>query len=482
MILQSIEPVVIVALLAATGVLGLIVFGSRRRVGELKRTTAEIHQEERSVFDFLHGLGAAFSEGVPAGELHRLLVEGAQLILKADGGALYLADRSGQQLLPSFLSKGCPPLVSLPAHLCGEVADGENTHSQAIESFVRLQSVRVGMGLLGEACAWKEPRFLRRRGDIPEDLISQGLGSVVMGPLVYRHKLLGVLALARKPGSDPFSDTKIELFKAIVEQAAFALFNQAIHLAAGEKHALDHDIQIAGEIQKILLPSDAPDVEGFEISGLNLPARTLSGDYFDYLAVDEDHVGIVIADVSGKGVPAALIMAMCRSALRSQAPGKLSPAEVLRGVNRQLYPDMKEDMFISMAYVILNRCTGNALLARAGHDAPLLFRRESTTLECLNPKGMAVGIDSGGVFDRFCTDFPFRLEGGDLLLLYTDGLTEALNASGDEFGVQRLSDELLANAGDGAAAMLHRLSRSVIAFAGNESQHDDITLIALRKL
>ena len=481
MILQSIEPVVIVAMFATLVVLAIIVSLSRRKVGELKRSTAEIHQEERGVFDFLHGLGAAFSEGVPAGELHRLIVEGAQVLLKADGGALYLADRSGEQLLPAFLSKGCPPLVTLPPNLSGEL-DSPASRSQAIESFVRLQSVSVGTGLLGEACNWRDPRFLRRRGDIPEALATQGLGSLVMGRLMYRQKLLGVLALARETGKDPFSDAKIDLFKAILEQSAFALFNQAIHLAAGEKHALDHDIQIAGEIQKILLPADAPDVEGFEISGLNLPARTLSGDYFDYLIVDEDHVGIAIADVSGKGVPAALIMAMCRGALRSQAPGKLSPSAVLQAVNRQLYPDMKEDMFISMAYVVLNRRTGEALLARAGHDAPLLFRRESSLVECLNPKGMAVGIDSGGVFDRFCSDFAFYLESGDLLLLYTDGLTEALDSSGFEFGVERLRNALVANAGDGAVQTLHILSRSVIAFAGSQPQHDDITLIALRKL
>ena len=480
MILQSIEPVVIAALFAAMVVLCIIIFGSRRKVGELKRASAEIHQEERNVFDFLHGLGAAFSEGVPAGELHRLIVEGAQNTLKADGGALYLADRTGKQLLPAFLSKGCPPLVVLPSHLQSE--GGVENQEKAIESFVRLQSVRVGEGFLGKACDWSEPRFLRRRGDLPEELTHQGLGSLVMGPLVYRQKLLGVLALARGEGKNPFSDAKIELFKAIAEQSAFALFNQAIHLTAGEKHALDHDIQIAGEIQKILLPADAPDVEGFEISGLNLPARTLSGDYFDYLAVDDDHVGIAIADVSGKGVPAALIMAMCRSALRSQAPGKLSPSAVLQSVNRQLYPDMKEDMFISMAYVVLNRRSGAALLARAGHDAPLLFRRKEVAVECLNPKGMAVGIDSGGVFDRLCSDFPFTLECGDMLLLYTDGLTEALDSSGIEFGVQRLRDALLANADEGATVTLQRLSQSVKDFAGNQPQHDDITLIALRKL
>jgi len=145
MILQSIEPVVIDAMFATLVVLAIIVSLSRRKVGELKRSTAEIHQEERGVFDFLHGLGAAFSEGVPAGELHRLIVEGAQVLLKADGGALYLADRSGEQLLPAFLSKGCPPLVTLPPNLSGEL-DSPASRSQAIESFVRLQSVSVGKG------------------------------------------------------------------------------------------------------------------------------------------------------------------------------------------------------------------------------------------------------------------------------------------------------------------------------------------------
>jgi sigma-B regulation protein RsbU (phosphoserine phosphatase) len=480
MTLQTLEPDVIAALVMATIVLCGIVYLTRRRLGQVSRTSVEIHQEEKRVFDFLHGLGAAFSEGVPSGELHRLIVEGAQHILRADGGALYMTDKSGNLLLPAFLSKGCPPLVPLPGHLAAEAAAGKNT--PAIESFVRLQAIPCGSGLIGEACHWKEPRFFRRRGDIPAEITAQGLGSLVIGPLHYRQKLLGVLALGRRWGSPPFSDAKIEVFQAILEQSAFALFNQAIHLAAGEKHAMDHDLLIAREIQKILLPSNAPDLPGYEISGLNLPARTLSGDYFDYLPVDDDHIGIAIADVSGKGVPASLIMAMCRSALRSQSRGDRSPASVLRAVNRQLYPDMKEDMFISMAYMVLNKHTGHALLARAGHDAPLLFRAASGTVESINPKGMAVGIDSGGVFDRFCSDFPLTLDQGDLLLLYTDGLTETLDSKGLEFGVPRLTAELLANASKGAGEALHRLATTVQSFAGNQPQHDDITLIALKKI
>ena len=485
MIFQTIEPVVIALLTLVMGALGFVIFGSQRRVGQLKQSSAEIHQEEKRVFDFLHGLGAAFSEGVPSGELHRLIVEGAAHILKADGAALYLADRNGENLIPSFLSKECPPLVLLPENLAAEAGEGGN--SQALESFLRLQAVPMGSFLLGEVCHWKEPRLLSATGEGDEHQLAgafvfQGLESVMLGPLHYRQKILGVLAIAKRRGSEPFREVKRDLFQAILEQSAFALFNQAIYLEAGEKHAMDHDLQIAREIQKILLPSDAPDLPGFEISGLNLPARTLSGDYFDYLPVDDDHLGIAIADVSGKGVPASLIMAMCRSAVRSQSRGHLSPATVLRAVNRQLYPDMKEDMFISMAYVVINRHTGEALLARAGHDAPLIFRAETRQVERLNPKGMAVGIDSGGVFDRFCTDFPFHFGRGDLLLLYTDGLTEALDSSGNEFGVEKLTGELLRSARDGAVETLHRLARSVRTFSEGQPQHDDITLIGIQKL
>lgn len=468
-----VETVAIVVLLVGLLVLGGVLFGSRRRVGQLKRTSAEIHQEERRVFDFLHGLGAAFSEGVPAGELHRLIAEGACQTLKADGAALYLTDRRGGDLLPAHLTRGCAPLVVLPEHV--------RSSPNAAESFLRLHSIPIGRGIVGESARWNEPHFLRRREDLPAELVAQGLGSLVIGPLHYRKQLLGVLALTRGAEADPFSDTKLELFQAIAEQSAFALFNQAIHLAAGEKYALDHDLQIAREIQKVLLPSKPLQIPGFELHGINLPARTLSGDYFDFLEVDEDHFGILIADVSGKGVPASLIMAMCRSAVRSQSRGELSPSALLHRVNRQLYPDMRHDMFISMAYAVINRHRGDAVLARAGHDTPLLFRAASGDVEPLSPKGMAVGIDNGQVFERVCVDQPFAIGEGDLLLMYTDGLTEALDGAGQEYGSERLRSELLLGASEGAAATLDRLARSVREFAGGQTQHDDITLIALRR-
>jgi len=310
---------------------------------------------------------------------------------------------------------------------------------------------------------------------------SERIESALIGPLIYRRKILGVLGLANGPTSMPFGPADLKVFKALTEQGAFALYNEVVYFEAGEKKRLDHDLEIAREIQSILLPSRPPSVPGYELSGLNIPARQVSGDYFDYIRMDPTRLGVTIADVSGKGIPASLIMAMCRSVIRSEAVSKTSASEVLRRVNRQLYPDIKEDMFISMAYIILDADGRKVTLARAGHDAPLLYRAGTGEVEKLNPKGMALGIDSGEVFNRVCADYSFGLEKGDCILLYTDGATEALDQEGNEYGIPRLVQSLQASAPHGAASVVKYIAEDVRAFAGSFPQHDDITLIAIAK-
>jgi sigma-B regulation protein RsbU (phosphoserine phosphatase) len=290
-----------------------------------------------------------------------------------------------------------------------------------------------------------------------------------------------VLLVTRQRGAEPFLTSDFQIFKAITEQSAFALSTANIFSEAAEKKRLDQDLQVAHEIQRILLPTSAPDMPGFQISGINIPARQVSGDYYDYLQVDPEHCGVAIADVSGKGIPASLIMAMCRSVLRSQASGQHSAAAVLHRVNEQIFPDIKEDMFISMAYAILERDSSTVKLCRAGHDAPLLFRASDRTISRINPPGMALGIDSGGVFNRVTADFSLRLESDDCLILYTDGVTEALNSQGEEFGMEKLIQSILASAAEGAAGIITRLTDDLRDFIGTYPQHDDITLIVIRK-
>ncbi|PYL60322.1 MAG: hypothetical protein DMF31_04855 [Verrucomicrobia bacterium] len=452
-----------------------------QRIRRLERSHEEIQVEETLVFDFLHGLGEAFRESIRPQELHRLIVEGATRILDGQGGALYVSDRTGAKLTPAFISKGCPPLVDIPPNILQQAA----ATPTALERFLRLHTVAPDEGLIGRVWQTGQSVYLSEFSDAPElaKLRSSAFGtrSVMAAALRYGNQDLGALALANGPMGVPFSQGDFVVFKSLAEQSAFALYNAIIYSMANEKKRLDHDLEIARDIQRILLPSEAPAIDGFQISGINVPARQVSGDYFDYIRVDDERLGVAIADVSGKGVPASLIMAICRSVLRAEAARNPSPADVLRKVNRQLYPDIKEDMFISMAYLILDHHRDSITLARAGHDAPLLYKQQSQTVTPVKSPGMVVGIDSGNVFDRLTVDFAISLERDDCLVLYTDGVTETLNAEGDEFGLDRVIQTVRARANDGAQAIVKKIIQDVRDFTGSLPQNDDITLIAIRK-
>jgi phosphoserine phosphatase RsbU/P len=469
-------------LIASVAGWGITAYAQTRRIRKLERSHEEIQVEETLVFDFLHGLGEAFRETIRPQELHRLIVEGAVRVLDAYGGALYVTDRTGGKLTPAFISKGCPPLVDIPPNILQQAA----ANPVALEGFLRLHTVAPREGMIGQVWQTGQAVCLNEFSEAPELARLRGsafgIVSVIAAALRYGDQDLGVLALANGPMGTPFSQADFVVFKSIAEQSAFALYNAIIYSMANEKKRLDHDLEIARDIQRILLPSESPAINGFQISGINVPARQVSGDYFDYIQVDQERLGVAIADVSGKGVPASLIMAICRSVLRAEAARNPSPADVLRKVNRQLYPDIKEDMFISMAYLILDDRHDGVTLARAGHDAPLWYKRQSQTVTPVKSPGMVVGIDSGSVFDRLTVDFAVPLERNDCLVLYTDGVTETLNSEGDEFGVDRMMQSVRASANDGAQAIVKSIIEDVREFTGSVPQNDDMTLIAIRKI
>ncbi len=445
----------------------------RRQVTALMRDKVKIQTEERRVFDFLHGIGEALKDDLHVGDLHGMIVEGALRILEADGGVLYLTSKNGTVLQPIYVSRGAPPFVALPPQTGSAVTP---LHAQ-----VRLQAEKSGEGIIGRAFAENAALSLLPPDVRLEELRAFGVNSAFVAPLAYGGKHLGVLALARSGKSEPFGPAHFETFKALAEQSAFSLFDAFLHKEATEKIQIEKDLNVANEVQRILLPSESHRVDGFELAGTNIPARYVSGDYFDYIPLGADRCGVVIADVSGKGIPAALLMAMTRTALRLLATSDASPAEVIRRLNAQLYPDIREDMFISLAYVEIGRNSGELRLVRAGHDAPLLYRKATGAVTLVKPPGMAVGIDSGGAFNRVTNDFSLSLEPGDCLVLYTDGVTEAQDRNGEEFGLEAMIRSVQASASEGAAGIVQRVTSDVKAFIGDQPPHDDITLITILK-
>ena len=452
----------------------------------LKRTSDElvaIEGEEERMFDYLHDLGMAIGKDTTQSELSKMIVDGVNGVVSGRGGAIYLLDESGELLLPRYLSKDCPALVGVPK----KVRKKSELDPRATESFLRLHQEPSDVGLLGAALggavAMHVPdiRYHEAFRDVLGNEGSDERVEVMLSPLRHAGKDLGVLAVTRNKEQAAFSANDFTVFRSAAEQSAFALGNAMLYREATEKRQFESELRNASEVQRVLLPQGEPMVPGFRVSGTNIPARIISGDYYDYLDLGEGRHGMVIADVSGKGVGAGLLMAMCRSVLRAQAWGKSDPAEVLDGVNRQLFPDIREDMFISLFYGVIDGDSGLIRLARAGHDAALLYRAADQSIEEIKPPGLALGIDDGDVFARVTKVLDLQMNSGDLLLFYTDGVNEASDDAGNEFGMKRLRETFLKNASLGAEAIVDAVQHDLAEFSGEARQMDDITLLAVEK-
>ena len=436
--------------------------------------------EETRIFTFLHEIGETLSHDQSLRALHDEIVRGVSRVVDADGGALYLLDlRQGTHLVPASLTEFSAPLINLPADLA------DKAPGKALHSFLQMKSAPRGDGLLGKIFDAQGPinfGALRDWATLFSALSSSQAGQFVMAaPVTIGTRRMGVLAVTRAAEHGPFTPHAFEVFRAASEQGAFALANATIQQEANDKRRMEEELRSASEVQRILLPQSAPEMGDYLIAASNLPAKVLSGDYYDFIPLDDDHMGLVIADVSGKGFPASLVMATCRALLRGQAAGELSPTAALAKVNRMLFGDIREDMFISLAYCVLDRHVPRITLSRAGHDAPLHYSRRTGAVTTLKPPGLALGIDGGRVFERVTKDFTFDMEPGDCLLLYTDGVNEAVDAAGDEFGMERLHQVFLAAAPSGADSVLSAFQKALADFVGGSPQSDDITLIAVEK-
>lgn len=446
----------------------MALINQRRRAKRIRRKFREMEGEEERMFSFLHDLGLVIGREPSDSAISRMIVEGVLKVVGADGGAIYHEANEPGFLNPAYVSENCPPLVKVPR----EILEKAKNDPRALESHLRLARVAVGDGLIGKGISMSEA--IRVQGQ------AEGT-SIMISPLRYAGKDIGVLAVARRFGAGDFTDNDFAVFRSVAEQSSFAIGNARVHREANEKKEIEGELKNAREVQRVLLPQDDPVVAGFRVNGTNLPAKIISGDYYDYIDLPDGKLGVVIADVSGKGVPAGLLMAMCRSLLRAFSLAHTSPSAVLSAVNRYLFPDIREDMFISMIYGILDPADGSFNFCRAGHEPALIFRKASGKVEISKPKGLALGIDSGNVFERVTADERIALEPGDCVLLFTDGVKEALNANDEEYGIERLSETFRQAAQLGAEAVVKRVQEKVKSFTGEGPQMDDVTIVAIEK-
>ncbi len=245
-----------------------------------------------------------------------------------------------------------------------------------------------------------------------------------------------------------------------------------------EKERMLKELEIAKGIQQSFLPESAPELPGFDLEGFSLPALEVGGDFYDFIPLDSDHYGLVIADVSGKGVPAALFMALSRTLIRASASSIDDPVSSIREANGHIFQDSKTSMFVTLFYAVLD-CRARALrFINAGHNPPIFVGAAPAGVTLLNAKGIALGV-----LDEIALEsVDIQLRTGDVVVLYTDGVTEATNEHDEEYGVKRLTGCVEREKTNTSREIIEAIVKEVTEFAGTRPQHDDITIMVLKVL
>ncbi|MFQ6101982.1 MAG: PP2C family protein-serine/threonine phosphatase [Anaerolineae bacterium] len=305
-----------------------------------------------------------------------------------------------------------------------------------------------------------------------------GLRSILCVPLRIKDKVSGVVYVDNRLQAGIFAPADRELLVAIASSAAIAIENARLYEVAVETGRLERELQMAYEVQAELLPRETPQVPGWEFAARWQPAREVAGDYYDFIPGHGGQLGLVIADVSDKGMPAALFMALTRSIVRASVNRAPSPADGIAHANRLICADSTGGMFVTLFYALLNAETGEITYVNAGHNPPLLCRADQDHLTELTRTGMALGVVEDTPFEQRA----LRLNPGDFILLYTDGVTDATDAHGQDFGMERLQRVVLDHRHAPAADVMAVLERAIGDFASSAAPFDDVAMVVMRCL
>ena len=309
-----------------------------------------------------------------------------------------------------------------------------------------------------------------------QSVVILGLRSILCVPLQFKGNIIGVIYVDNRLQIGLFTSADLELLTAIAASAAVAIENARLYQVAIEKGRMERELQMAREVQASLLPRQTPQLPGWEFAAFWQPARQVAGDFYDF--IPGERLGLVIADVSDKGMPAALFMALVRSIVRASVAQALAPAQEISQANRLICADSLNSMFVTLFYAQLDPAAGELVYVNAGHNPPLLLRAGRGELIELTRTGMVLGLFDTVRYDQRSV----QLDSGDLLLLYTDGVTDALDEQGQAFGIERVRRLIVQHRNATAAELSSALDRAVTEFSGAAAHFDDITVLVAKRL
>ena len=306
--------------------------------------------------------------------------------------------------------------------------------------------------------------------------------SMLCMPMTTRKgELIGVIQVLNKTDGGTFQEGDEKLLEALCIQAGVAIVRARLTEAFLEKQRIEESLKLAADIQMGMLPSTFPafpERNDFDLFAGIIPAKEVGGDFYDFFLIDKKHLCFVIGDVSGKGIPAALFMALTKTQIKASSSRRRTPGDILFRANNDLCHENESSMFCTLFYGIMNTETGEVTYANAGHNPPYLITNSGEPVQIESTGGIALGVMEEMEFESAT----FTISKGDSIFLYTDGVNEAMNEADEEYSYERLEDYLKENSTGSITDIVNRNLESVKEFAGTAPQSDDITVLALRYL
>lgn len=317
---------------------------------------------------------------------------------------------------------------------------------------------------------------------LPDDLkkrfLEEGFRHLI--PIRSQNALVGLLLVGEKLSESPFNHDDLAFLSSTAKQATIAIENAFLHERLSEQERMKHELAIARRIQLGSLPQTTPRIAGLEIAAASIPAMEVGGDYFDYLNSAEEHLTVIVGDVSGKGTSAALYMSKVQGILRSLHEFELKPRELFIRANRLLCRDLEKKSYITAIGGLFMARDRRLILARAGHLPLFYYQADSETVHSITPGGLGLGLDEADIFTEEIQEHVLDYQPGDVFLFVTDGITEAHNGEGGQFGEEKLMRLLKSVASQRAEKIRDRILEEVHGFAHELPPHDDLTVVVVK--
>lgn len=412
-------------------------------------------QEMRAEFELLRTTAMLLARAADEEEVLRAILDGLKNAVPYDAAGIFLTqdDERGQRDIRAQVTRGYPVIDDI-------------RFRQKIDEGILGWVITHGKAELVDDVLLDE-RYISAR---------DGTRSEISVPIFSKGEVIGAINLESDRVA-AFPKNSLRLLENLASYAAITLDRAQLHKELMEAQAAERELEIAHDIQKALLPNQSPLFEGFDIAGLNVPSSSVGGDYFDFIPITSSDLGVVIADVAGKGVPAGLVMSGLRAALRARVETVYSIKTVMGELNKFLAGSTGADRFVTAFYGVLNRLTGRFTYVNAGHNPPLLLHADGRAV-WLQTGGPLLGVLEDAVYFEANAD----LEPGAILVMYTDGITEAGGEEGEEFGDQRIETLVRQRAGESAKVIAEAIEREAVAYNRGRGDLDDRTVIVVKHL